>query len=147
MRLHLILSAIASVLLPLLASPAANADTPNMKPGLWETTVTMEMQGGPKGMASVPPQTERHCVHPGDTDDYIPQSGAGQCDVKKRQKGANTMTWTVQCNQNGVVSKGYGENTFNGDSSTGFFDVTMTGGPMGDVKMKSRFKSRRLGGC
>lgn len=133
--------------LGILALPVAHADAPKMKPGLWETTVTMEMVGAPAGMPAMPPQTERRCVRASDLDEFVPQSGAGECDVKKHRKNASTMTWTVKCNQDGMVSTGHGQSTVSGDTNNGFFEITMTGGQQGPITMKSTFQSRRLGGC
>jgi len=129
------------------AIAAAHADAPKIKPGLWETTVTVKMVGAPAGMPTMPPQTERRCVRASDLDDFVPQSGAGECDVKKHQKNANTMAWTVKCNQDGMVSTGHGESTVKGDTNNGFFEITMSGGKQGPMTMRSTFKSKRLGGC
>jgi hypothetical protein len=130
-----------------LALPAAHAEAPKMKPGLWETTVTVEMVGAPAGMPTMPPQTERRCVRASDLDEFVPQSGAGKCDVKKQQKNANTMTWTVKCSQDGMVSTGHGQSTVSGDTNDGFFEITMSGGKQGPMTMRSTFTSHRLGGC
>ena len=131
----------------LFAATAAWAEKPKIKPGLWETTVNVEMVGAPAGMPTMPAQTERRCVRESDLDEFVPQQGSGNCDVKKKQKDANTMTWTVKCTQNGMVSTGHGQSTVNGDTNNGFFEITMTGGPHGPVTMRSTFSSRRLGGC
>ena len=129
------------------ASPMANAEAPKIKPGLWETTINVEMVGAPAGMPTMPAQTERRCVRESDLDEFVPQQGSGDCDVKKKQKDANTMTWTVKCTQNGMVSTGHGQSTVKGDTNNGFFEITMSGGPHGPVTMRSSFTSRRLGGC
>ena len=125
----------------------AFAGSNKIKPGLWETTIAVKMIDGPAGMPAMPPHTERRCVKANDLDELTPEPGAGKCDVKKHQKSANTMSWTVKCNQNGMVSTGHGESTFSDNSNKGFFEVKMTGGHMGPMKMKTTFESHRLGGC
>ena len=131
----------------LLSSTPGHAAPPQFKPGLWETTVTTEVQGMPAGMPGMGPQTRRECITAKDVN-YTPQSGMDKsCKVDQKQKDANTMTWTVQCNHQGRMSSGRGEATTQGDSSSGFFEMNMQGGPHGEMVMKSTFKSRRVGDC
>jgi len=126
---------------------AARAEGPAFKPGLWETTVTTEMQGMPIGMPGMGPQTHRECVTEKDVN-YNPQPKQNEhCKVDQKQKNANTMSWTIQCTHQGRVSSGRGEATTNGDSSSGFFEMNMDGGPMGMMVMKSKFTSKRVGNC
>ena len=138
---------VIALFLGVFVAPLTHAEAPKMNPGLWETTINTEMVGAPAGMPAMPAHTERRCVQKGDLDDSIPQQGAGNCDVKKHQKDANTMAWTVKCTQQHMVSTGHGQTTIKGDTSTGFFEITMIGGPRGPVTMKTTFESHRLGGC
>jgi len=126
---------------------AARAEGPAFNPGLWETTTTMEVQGAPAGMPAMPPRTERHCVTSKEIN-QAPQPGMDKsCKVEQKQKDANTMTWTMQCDNQGRVSKGHGESTTMGDSGHGFFEMTMDGGPHGPMVMRTNFKSKRVGAC
>ena len=131
----------------LAVATGARAAEPAFNPGLWETTITMEMKGGPKGVHAMPPKTERHCIKTKSID-HVPKPGMDKsCKVDQKQKGANTMTWTMQCENQGRVSKGYGESTTDGDSGHGFFEMTMDGGPSGPMVMRTNFKSKRVGEC
>jgi hypothetical protein len=140
-------TAIAAACITLLfATAPAHAAGPGFTPGLWETTTTMELQGAPAGMPGMGPQTHRECVTAKDVD-HIPQKVEKNCTVNQKQKNANTMTWTVACNHGGMTSSGKGEATTQGDTSHGFFEMTMDGGPHGPMVMKTSFKSKRVGAC
>ncbi len=59
------LATIAATFVIGLASTHIYAGEYNFKPGLWETTTTMELKGVPANMAAmmkVPPQTEQECI-------------------------------------------------------------------------------------
>jgi len=130
-------------------SPATQADPPKIKPGLWETTINVKVIGGPhQNMPTMPPRTERRCVTAKDLDQLTPKPQSGNCHVDKKQKGANTMSWNVRCEQKGLVSTGYGESTVTGNTNKGFFEIKMDGGgQMGTMVMRTDFSSHRVGGC
>ena len=147
-RIHL-LTVIASLLLT--AAGPAQAEDYNFRPGLWETTTTVQMKGMPEGMPGMPgntSHTERHCVRKSDKP-FKPESGQpqNQCKVKHERISASKMRWTVNCNNQGMISKGEGEMEYHGDKGAGHFTMTMTGGHMGPMEMKHSFTSRRIGDC
>lgn len=98
----------------LVASPAMAAG-PNMKEGLWQITVTMDMPGMPMQM---PPQTFTHCLT---KKDYVPQKEEPdkECKMTRHDVKGDTVTWVMECNtsEGKVVSNGkatYKETTFDG---------------------------------
>lgn len=123
----------------------------NFKPGLWETTTTMEMKGMPGGMSGIPgmgPRTERHCIRNSDTE-FIPKTGKSmdRCKVKHKRVSRNKLRWSVTCDNDGMISRGKGEVVYSNNSSSGHFEMTINSGRAGPMVMKSTFKSRRVGAC
>ena len=144
------LISITTGLFVMFASIAFAADY-NFKPGLWETTTTMEMKNRPAGMPGMPgmqAHTERHCVRESDSE-VMPESVGpkDRCKVKHQRVSRNKMLWTVRCDNEGVISEGKGEVVYSGTTSKGNFEMTMNGGPMGPMVMKHTFTSRRIGDC
>ncbi len=119
------------------------ADGPHMRPGLWETTVHMEMPGMPMAM---PPMTTRRCVT---KEALVPHSQQpGQtCKVLDHDVSGNTVTWHVQCHTNGRTMHGAGKITYAGDSFKGKIDMTMEGGPGGTQHIVQTMTSHRIGKC
>jgi hypothetical protein len=120
------------------------ADAPHMRPGMWETTVQVEMPGMPVTMA---PMTQRHCVTKAM---LVPQNQQpGQtCKLLDHKVSGNTVTWNVECDTEGRTMHGTGTITYTGDSSyKGKMDMTMTGGPGGTMHMTQTMSSHRVGEC
>lgn len=133
----------------LAAAPALYAAAaPNMKPGLWEVTVKMDMPGMPQGMQA---QTTQRCVTPKDLED--PRSvgpGAdprtsGKCEVSNYRLQGNTATWEMAC-KGPEQMKGTGSMTYEGDRYSGVNRMTMNQG--GQVmNMTMNYSGRYLGDC
>lgn len=125
----------------LLAGPlSASAE---IKLGMWETTVHSEVEGMP---FSPPPVTMTDCVT---KKDLVPstESPDQQCDVMEQQIKGNTVSWRVRCQHDGMSTSGDGEIRYSGDTFQGEMRMTMSGGPMGEMKMKQTMKGRWLGTC
>jgi len=128
-----------------LCMPAVQAaDAPHMRPGMWETTVQVEMPGMPVAMA---PMTQRHCITKEMLVPQNPQPGQ-TCKLQDHKVSGNTVTWNVECNTEGRTMHGTGTITYTGDSSyKGKMDMTMTGGPGGTMHMTQTMSSHRVGEC
>jgi hypothetical protein len=137
MRLH---TFVVTVLL-MLPALTAYADV-NMKPGMWEQTTKVEMQGMQMPMQET---TVSYCLR---KEDLVPQdknqSGCKVFNVKTR---GNTVTWQVQCDNNGVKSSGSGTVTYNGTTSKGNMKITVNNPGMGPMTMHQDFTARRIGEC
>ena len=57
------------------------------------------------------------------------------------------MTWSVECEQNGMKTVGTGHITYVGDTFTGTIEMNMQGGPGGAMKMTQQMQGRRIGDC
>src|ERR1700737_4955910 len=103
-----------SLALGLLATKLSAAG-PNLKPGLWEITTTMEMPGTTMAM---PPMTRTQCYTKKDVQDAkrVAPGGIRQdqnCALKDRKMTGNKMTWNILC-QGKPAGSGTGGTVFKG---------------------------------
>lgn len=125
----------------------AHAATPNMREGLWEITMKMEMAGMPQGM---PPQTLQHCVTKQDLDNpqkmaIGPEAKDSKCEVTDHRMQGNTATWKMAC-RGAQPMTGSGTVTYSGTSYTGSNRMTVQqGGKTMDMTMN--YSGRYLGPC
>jgi len=119
------------------------AAQPDMRPGLWETTIRTEMSGMPTPM---PPVTNRQCIR---AEDVVPrvQGSDQQCRVVDQKTAGNTVSWRIQCDDSEMNMAGRGEITYAGESYRGRIDIETDGGPMGPMTMTQRLEGRRVGDC
>ena len=124
---------------------------PNMKPGLWEVTVKMEMLGMPQGM---PPRTSQRCITPKDTEDPSkvgpgdagrPGKGASDCTMSNYRMQGNTASWEMTC-KGPEQMKGTGSITYEGDRYSGVNRMSMNQGGK-PTQMTMTYSGRRLGDC
>lgn len=136
---------IVLIALPAWASISAAA-APDMQPGMWEITATMEM-AGMEGMPAMPPQTVRQCIRPADVQNgsaAIPK-GDPQCAVKGFKVQGNTASWQMECKGENAMS-GNGTVTYSGTSYSGKtrFIMNHDGHTM---TMNQTFSGKRIGDC
>jgi hypothetical protein len=127
----------------------ANAEEYNVNPGMWETTYKMEVSGVPPQMAAMmqqEPKVERECVTGKDID-FSPDDMAKECTFKSTRHSANKVSWDIKCSGEGGNSTGKGEVNFNGNTTSGWFEMNMQGGPMGPMKIRNVFEGKRTGPC
>lgn len=131
------------------ASAAQAAAGPNMKPGLWEVTVKMEMPGMPHTM---PPQTTQRCITPKDVEDPRkmgpagdPRTGSDKCEMTNYRMQGNTANWEMACKGQGEM-KGTGSMTYEGDRYSGVNRMTMNQGGK-PMQMTMTYSGRYLGEC
>jgi hypothetical protein len=136
MKRWTLFAAIAALALPLVATAASP-----QKAGRWETTVEMEMPGLP---TKVPPMTNAICVSKEDAEhpeNALPKASAG-CKVTDYKIDGNTVTWSMQCNnQHGAIT-GKGKIVYSGDTYAGTMDMTM-----GDQAMHAKYTGKYKGAC
>jgi len=138
---HILMLAAALICAP------ASAATPNMKDGLWEITMKMDMPGMPAGMK---PQVMQQCITKKDLEDprrTTPGNdpNSNRCQVTDHKVQGNTATWNMACKGEGAMT-GSGTVTYSGDSYTGTTKMTMNyGGQAQNVTM--HYSGRRIGEC
>ncbi|MDX8403912.1 MAG: DUF3617 family protein [Mariprofundaceae bacterium] len=112
-----------------------------MKYGEWEMTSQMKIEGMPAGVPSMPPMTSQQCIS---KDRMIPsQQGHNQdCEKIKQHVSGNTITWSMRCTTQDVVSEMNGTSTYTGNTMKGSMHITSQG-----MKMSSYVTGKRLGPC
>ena len=129
----------------LLASHAYGAAAPDMKDGLWEITMKMEMASMPQAM---PPQVMQRCFTKKDLQDptsAMAGSSApdGRCKMTDYSMQSNTATWNIAC-EDGTT--GSGTATYSSTSYTGTNRITSKRG--GEAyTMTIHNSGRYLGDC
>lgn len=110
---------------------------PDIRYGLWETKVKMEMTGMPMEM---PPVTFTQCIT---EQNSVPQQQDPNqdCQVTNNQIKGSTVSWDMQCSGRGAM-QGSGRITYEGDSFNGSFRA-VTGG----MEMTQHMSGRRIGDC
>ena len=126
---------------------ATLAAAPNMKEGLWEITVKMEIPGMPAG---APPQVMQQCVTQKDFEN--PQTMApannpqsSRCETTDYRVQGNTATWKMACKGENAMT-GTGSMTFSGASYTGTNKMSMKHGDQ-TMNMTMNYAGRHLGPC
>ena len=123
----------------LLAGPAFSSDM-QLEDGEWEMTTKMTMEGMPAGM-SMPPMTFRQCIS---KEKMVPSQERHNQDCEKLEQdvSGSTVTWSMRCTTNGVVSEMNGSSTYTGNTMKGTMHMTSQG-----MKMTSHVTGKRLGPC
>ncbi|MBO8143524.1 MAG: DUF3617 family protein [Thermodesulfobacterium sp.] len=110
----------------------------NMKEGLWQITVTMEIPGM---SIQMPPHTFTHCLT---KTDYIPlkEKPNKDCKIIKHDIVGDTVTWIVKCKtpEGSVISKG--KVTYKGTTFDGVVKIEQEG-----MKITQKMKGKLIGKC
>lgn len=127
----------------MLTAVPAGADLVSIRPGLWETTTTMESSF----MPAMPARRTTECVRESDYDLDRMLSGQGDCRISDRSLAGNTLKWQMSCNTGGgATASGEGEMTSHGDRIEGHMTMMMElQGKRMDTK--TSWTGRRLGDC
>lgn len=142
--------ATTSVLATAILAVAAHAATPNMKEGLWEITMTMDIPGVPPGANA--PRTMQQCIgkkeieKPGGTPGAGPDQMSKDCQVSDYKMQGNTATWKMACKGQNEMT-GSGSMTYGGTSYSGKNTFTMKnqGGPPQTMSMA--YSGKYVGPC
>jgi hypothetical protein len=135
------------MLAPALLAAHARSAALDIKEGLWEITVKMEMTAMPAG---VPAQILHQCITGKDLDDPRRMTYAGgphdeRCRFSDYRVQGNTATWSWACTGEGAMT-GNGTLTFSGTFYKGTNRISMQHtGPVKHTTM--HYTGRRLGDC
>ncbi len=123
----------------LLSMPAWCLD---LKPGKYEITSKVDI-AGMAGM--IPPQTFVQCM---DDKTPVPESTADAegCEVKDIKSTSNTVSYKMECDQQGMKIISYGAMTYHGDSFEGATQMVM-GAETGGMTMTHKMAGKRIGDC
>lgn len=121
---------------------AASAGGPDLKPGKWEISMSMEMAGMP---FSMPPTKINQCITKRDLEDpkkTVPSADKNDdCVVKDYHIKGNTASWTMVCKDG---STGRGEIIYKGSSYSGNMSIKVK---KEKTEVKYKIKGRRIGDC
>lgn len=125
----------------------AYAAAPQMKEGLWEIAVTMDMPDMPKG---VPPQKVQQCITRKDLESPQnmargPDVSGDRCETTDYRLQANTATWKISCKGENAMT-GTGSMTFTETGYQGTSRMTATRGGE-TVNMTMSYTGRYVGPC
>jgi len=120
--------------------PATCFAAPNIEPGRWEITSTLEMPG--MGF-SLPESKHIQCIT---VEEVIPQAQQEneQCQVIDQSVRGNVVNWRVKCESGGGSMDSRGEITYNGDSLEG---TVITNGSQMPSEMTQKMRGKRIGQC
>jgi hypothetical protein len=138
---------VASMLAATALSQGAHGAGPDMKDGLWEITMKMEMAGMPGGM---PPQVVKQCYTRKDVENpekLVRQGdpGSENCKVSNYQLKGNTASWNMACKGPEEMT-GSGTMTFSGTSYTGTTRMSVKSGGQ-TQNMTMQYSGKRIGDC
>ena len=121
---------------------AANAWTLDLEDGRYEITSTVKMEGVPM---QPPPTTITECLT---KQDPVPnqQADGGKCKITNMKTTGDTVTWEMECNQQGQQMKSKGQMAYRGKHFEGTVH-TQIGPQAGSMKMTTTIKGKRIGDC
>jgi hypothetical protein len=127
------------IVMAALAAPVWGLD---LQEGRYEITSKVEMTGMPM---AIPPTTITECLTP---QDPVPdQTAEGQpCRIINMETRSNTVTWEMECDQQGQTMKSNGKMVYRGDRFEGTVDTQM-GPQAGNMKMVTTVNGKRIGPC
>lgn len=143
MKIHRALTFMAASIV----SSTVIAEDPNINPGMWETTSTVEIQSE---QVPIPPRTDTssECV----TVEKIAEGQAflednEDCEFTNKEMRADSMDYTMTCSsaEGGTVTM-QANMQFEGDSMSGTIDGDIES-PMGVMKMNVEMSGKRIGDC
>jgi hypothetical protein len=114
------ISGLMAVLVCFVGLSYALAEGPNMKKGLWEITMTMEIPGMPMKM---PPRTWTQCLT---KKNCVPQEDK-DCKVIKSEVKGDVFTWVIECKTREGTTAGNGRTVYKGDTFEGVIKVKQGG--------------------
>ncbi len=144
---------IITACLLILIPTAGIAGSFTMNPGKWEFTTSMTMPMFPAPQVT----TDTECITKEDAerdpiDDLLSD---GNCRVINKKQTKSSMTFEMECTNEGVISRGKGQFSSKGNSASGSMDLTMEipnmpampNMPAGPMTMKTTWQGKRIGAC
>lgn len=114
----------------------------DFQPGKYEISSKVEMPGMP---GTIPPQTITHCMT---EQDPLPNQNPEnqECKIVDMKQTDNTITWKMECDQQGQKITSTGSMTYKGDSFEGTI-LTNMGPQAGNMTMTTIITGKRLSDC
>lgn len=122
---------------------STSAHALDFNPGEYEIESSVQMPGMPAG--TIPSQTMVQCMT---KQDPVPKNDVSsqECEIKNMKQSKNTVTWDMECLQQGNKITSQGQMTYSGDSFDG--TITMNMGPQsGGMTVTTTITGKRVGAC
>lgn len=136
-----------AVMVCLLALVAIVPIAQAMEPGLWEMTMSMQMEGMEQGAGSHVFKVSK-CMT---KDDMIPQEKEKNKDCKmlSQKVSGDTVSWAMRCvDEKGAVMESDGKVTYTGTKMDGTMNMTVQETSKGQkMKIKQTMQGKRTGPC
>ena len=112
---------------------------PDLQPGLWEITSTIEMPG----ISTMPTAKQTQCIT---GKDLVPQAQSqnDKCRMLESTTDGDTVSWVVNCESDGGTMTSQGKVVYHGNNFSG--SVETTGSQMPSA-MTQKMTGRRIGDC
>lgn len=138
--------ACACLLLPV-GSMAAGFD---MNAGKWEFTTTLTMPMLPQPQVTT--MTECVTEEEAKQDPMADLVDDGNCKILNRKVQGSSLSFEMECNQQGMITRGKGQFTTKGDTASGSIEMTMDmpempNMPAGPMTMNTSWQGKRIGAC
>lgn len=114
----------------------------DFKPGKYEITSKMDMPGMP---ANTPPQTIIQCMTDQDTMPKVGPENQG-CKIMDIKQTKTTVSWKMECDQNGQTMTSTGKMTYNGKTFKGTVATSLNINGKNMV-MTTAITGKRLSDC
>lgn len=129
-----------------LAAGPLRADDHVMRPGEYEMTTQMQMEGMNR---EIPPTTFRHCYSAEDVRDAKRIAQGNQqknsdCQIANMKTEGSRSSWEMTCKSG---AKGTAEMKYGADGYEMTMNMETPGGAHGPMKMKMHTNAKRLGDC
>jgi hypothetical protein len=127
----------------------------HMNPGKWQfvTTVSMPMLPAPQ----VTTNTECVTREEAERDPLANLTNIGKdCKITEKKMSGARLDYTMECNQQGMITKGKGSFIGQGDTASGSMEMNMNmpempanmpGMSTGSMTVKTSWQARRIGPC
>lgn len=114
----------------------------DLQDGNYEITSKVEMPGMPMQM---PPVTVTQCMS---QQDPVPDQSTGgqQCNIKDMKTEGKTVTWKMECAQQGQKMQGSGKMVYYGNRFEGTVNTVM-GPQSGNMTITTVISGKRIGAC
>ena len=128
----------SAILLASLISIPAQASGIDIKPGMWQWTMTMEMKGMP---FAIPPTTYGSCIT---REDLVPKQSKDlkECKMLENKITGNNVSWKMECIGEGGRVLSEGKMSYSGTTARGEVQITTQG-----MAMTSKISGHRTGEC
>ena len=135
------------LIVSVLALPALATTGPKIDEGLWEITTEIETTSVPD-MNSLQ-KTQRQCITNKNLVPNLAQKQGQACKTLDTVVSGDTVSWTMECSNDGNVTKGKGKITYEKDKMHGTTSISVSS-PFedgGQIEMTTRIKGHRIGDC